>query len=135
MTETEKDADPSWRKEASWRTRERDGLVKVFKIEGTDFDGSGWRKVRQGHVQHERGCGTVLSAIAKKVVDRVSIRVDSIEDGCIIDGVKRSRHCCATSEMPFGEGMRGKSVRLLTSEEWGGDCVIMVFSDRLWRHG
>ena len=41
MTETEKEADPSWRREASWRTRERDALVKVFKIEGTDFDDGG----------------------------------------------------------------------------------------------
>ena len=49
--------------------------------------------------------------------------------------MKRSRHCCAMSEMPFGEEMRGKSVRLLTSEECGVDCVIMVFSDRRWRHG
>ena len=53
----------SWRREASWRTRERDGLVKVFKIEGADFDGGGWRRVRQDHVQQERGCGTVRSAI------------------------------------------------------------------------
>ena len=53
----------SWRREASWRTRERDALVKVFKIEGTDFDGSGWRRVRQDHVQQERGYGRVLSAI------------------------------------------------------------------------
>ena len=49
--------------------------------------------------------------------------------------MKRSRHCCATSEMPFGEEMRGKSVRLLTSEECGVDCVIMLFSDSRWRHG
>ena len=68
----------SWRREASWRTRERDALVKVFKIEGTDFDGSGWRRVRQGHVQHERGCGTVLSAIAKKVGNGIVLRVESI---------------------------------------------------------
>ena len=53
----------SWRRETSWRTRERDGLVKVFKIEGADFDGSGWKRVRQDYVQQERGCGTVLSAI------------------------------------------------------------------------
>ena len=53
----------SWRREASWRTRERDALVKVFKIEGADFDGSGWKRVRQDYVQQERGCGTVLSAI------------------------------------------------------------------------
>ena len=68
----------SWRREASWRTRERDAFVKVFKNEGTDFYGSGWRKVRQGHVQHERGCGTVLSAIAKKVGDSIVMRVESI---------------------------------------------------------
>ena len=53
----------SWRREASWRTRERDALVKVFKIEGTDFDSGGWRRVRQDYVQQERGCGTVRSAI------------------------------------------------------------------------
>lgn len=53
----------SWRREASWRTMERDALVKVFKIEGADFDGGGWRRVSQDHVQQERGCGTVRSAI------------------------------------------------------------------------
>ena len=53
----------SWRREASWRTRERDAFVKVFKIEGTDFDDGGWRRVRQDYVQQERGCGTVRSAI------------------------------------------------------------------------
>ena len=53
----------SWRREASWRTRERDGLVKVFKNGHTDFDDGGWRRVRQDHVQQERGCGRVLSAI------------------------------------------------------------------------
>ena len=53
----------SWRREASWRTRERDAFVKVFKIEGTDFDSGGWRRVRQDYVQQERGCGTVRSAI------------------------------------------------------------------------
>ena len=53
----------SWRREASWRTRERDALVKVFKIEGTDFDSGGWRRVRQDHVQQERGCWRVLSVI------------------------------------------------------------------------
>ena len=67
-----------WRKEVSWRTRERDAFVKVFKNEGTDFDGSGWRRVRQGHAQEERGCGTVLSAIAKKVGDSIVMRVESI---------------------------------------------------------
>ena len=68
----------SWRKEASWRTRERDAFVKVFKNEGADFDGSGWRKVRQGHVQHESRCGTVLSAIAKKVGNGIVLRVETI---------------------------------------------------------
>ena len=53
----------SWVREASWRTRERDAFAKVFKIEGADFDGSGWRRVRQDHVQQERGYGRVLSAI------------------------------------------------------------------------
>ena len=38
-------------------------LVKVFKIEGTDFDDGGWRRMSQDHVQQERGCGTVRSAI------------------------------------------------------------------------
>ena len=68
----------SWRKEASWRTRERDAFVKVFKNEGAGFDGSGWRKVRQGHVQHESRCETVLSAIAKKVGNGIVLRVESI---------------------------------------------------------
>ena len=61
------------------------------------------------------------------------MRMETIGDDEVIDGMKRSRHCCATSEMPFGEEMRGKSVRLLTSKECGGDCVIRVFSDRRWR--
>lgn len=56
----------SWRREASWRTRERDALVKVFKIEGTDFDDGGWRRVRQDYVQQGRGCGRVLSAIRNR---------------------------------------------------------------------
>ena len=47
--------------------------------------------------------------------------------------MKKGVLCYATSEMPFGEEMRGKSVRLLTSKECGGDCVIRVFSDRRWR--
>ena len=47
----------SWGREASWRPRERDAFVKVFKIEGADFDGGGWRRVGQDHVQQERGCG------------------------------------------------------------------------------
>ena len=63
MTETEKEADPSWVREASWRTMERDAFVKVFKIEGTDFDDGGWRRMSQDHVQQKRGCGTVRSAI------------------------------------------------------------------------
>ena len=50
------------------------------------------------------------------------MRMETIGDDEVIDGMKRSRHCCATSEMPFGEEMRGKSVRLLTSKECGGDC-------------
>ena len=53
----------SWRREASWRTRERDAFAKVFKIEGADFDGGGWRRVSQDHVQQERGCRRVRSAI------------------------------------------------------------------------
>ena len=53
----------SWRREASWRTRERDAFVKVFKIEGADFDGGGWRRVRQDPVQQESRCGRVRSAI------------------------------------------------------------------------
>ena len=64
---------------------------------------------------------------------RAVTRMETIGDDEVIDGMKRSRHCCATSEMPFGEEMRGKSVRLLTSKECGGDCVIRVFSDRRWR--
>ena len=48
--------------------------------------------------------------------------------------MKKGVLCCAMSEMPFGEGMRGKSVCLLTSEECGGVSVIRVFSDRRWRH-
>ena len=47
--------------------------------------------------------------------------------------MKKNVLCYATSEMPFGEGMRGKSVCLLMSEEWGGVSVVMVFSDRRWR--
>ena len=62
------------------------------------------------------------------------MRMETIGDDGVIDGVKKNVLCCATSEMPFGEEVRGKSVRLLTSKECGGDCVIMVFSDRRWRH-
>ena len=62
------------------------------------------------------------------------MRMETIGDDEVIDGMKRSRHCCATSEMPFGEEMRGKSVCLLTSKEGGGVSVVMVFSDRCWRH-
>ena len=47
--------------------------------------------------------------------------------------MKKGALYCAMSEMPFGEGMRGKSVCLLMSEEWGGVSVVMVFSDRRWR--
>ena len=61
------------------------------------------------------------------------MRVETIGDDGVIDGVKKGVLCCAMSEMPFGEGMRGKSVCLLTSEEWGGVSVVMVFSDRRWR--
>ena len=62
------------------------------------------------------------------------MRVGSFEDDGVIDGVKKNVLCCAMSEMPFGEEVRGKSVCLLTSEAWGGVSVIMVFSDRRWRH-
>ena len=62
------------------------------------------------------------------------MRVGSFEDDEVIDGVKKNVLCCAMSEMPFGEEVRGKSVCLLTSEEGGGVSVIMVFSDRRWRH-
>ena len=61
--------------------------------------------------------------------------MESIGDDEVIDDVKKNVLYCATSEMPFGEEVRGKSVRLLTSEEWGGVSVIRVFSDRRWRHG
>ena len=64
----------------------------------------------------------------------IVMRVESFEDDEVIDGVKKGVLYCAMSEMPFGEEVRGKSVRLLTSKECGGDCVIMVFSDRRWRH-
>ena len=77
-------------------------------------------------------CGA-RSGIA--IGDSSAMRVETIGDDGVIDGMKRSRHCCATSEMPFGEEVRGKSVRLLTSKEWGGVSVIRVFSDRRWRHG
>lgn len=66
---------------------------------------------------------------------RAVMRMETIGDDEVIDGVKKNVLCYATSEMPFGEEVRGKSVCLLTSEECGGDCVIMVFSDRRWRHG
>ena len=66
---------------------------------------------------------------------RAVMRMETIGDDGVIDGVKKGVLCCARSEMPFGEGMRGKSVCLLTSEECGGVSVIRVFSDRRWRHG
>lgn len=53
------------------------------------------------------------------------MRVETIGDDEVIDSVKKGALCCAMSEMPFGEGMRGKSVCLLTSEEWGGVSVIV----------
>ena len=61
------------------------------------------------------------------------MRMETIGDDEVIDDVKKGVLYCARSEMPFGEGMRGKSVRLLTSEECGGVSVIRVFSDRRWR--
>ena len=61
------------------------------------------------------------------------MRMETIGDDEVIDGVKKGALCYATSEMPFGEEVRGKSVCLLTSEEWGGVSVVMVFSDRRWR--
>ena len=77
------------------------------------------------------GCGA-RSGIA--IGDSIVMRVESIGDDGVIDGVKKNVLCCAMSEMPFGEGMRGQSVCLLTSEECGGVSVIRVFSDRRWRH-
>ena len=62
------------------------------------------------------------------------MRMETIGDDEVIDGVKKNVLYCATSEMPFGEEVRGKSVCLLTSEECGGVSVIRVFSDRRWRH-
>ena len=62
------------------------------------------------------------------------MRMESIGDDEVIDGVKKGALYCARSEMPFGEEVRGKSVCLLTSEECGGVSVVMVFSDRRWRH-
>ena len=61
------------------------------------------------------------------------MRMETIGDDGVIDGVKKGVLCCAMSEMPFGEEVRGKSVCLLTSEEWSGVSVVMVFSDRRWR--
>ena len=78
------------------------------------------------------GCGA-RSGIA--IGDSSAMRVETIGDDGVIDGVKKNVLCCAMSEMPFGEEVRGKSVRLLTSKEWGGVSVIRVFSDRRWRHG
>ena len=65
---------------------------------------------------------------------RAVMRVETIGDDEVIDGVKKNVLYCAMSEMPFGEEVRGKSVCLLTSEEWSGVSVIMLFSDRRWRH-
>ena len=48
--------------------------------------------------------------------------------------MKKGVLCCAMSEMPFCEEVRGKSVCLLTSKEGDGVSVVMVFSDRRWRH-
>ena len=62
------------------------------------------------------------------------MRMETIGDDEVIDGVKKGALCYATSEMPFGEEVRGKSVCLLTSKEGGGVSVVMVFSDRCWRH-
>ena len=64
---------------------------------------------------------------------RAVMRMETIGDDGVIDGVKKNVLCCAMSEMPFGEEVRGKSVCLLTSEEWSGVSVVMVFSDRRWR--
>ena len=63
------------------------------------------------------------------------MRMETIGDDEVIDGVKKNVLCYATSEMPFGEEVRGKSVCLLTSKEGDGVSVVMVFSDRRWRHG
>ena len=65
---------------------------------------------------------------------RAVMRMETIGDDGVIDGVKKNVLYCAMSEMPFGEEVRGKSVCLLTSKEGGGACVVMVFSDRRWRH-
>ena len=63
---------------------------------------------------------------------RAVMRMETIGDDEVIDGMKRSRHCCATSEMPFGEEVRGKSVCLLTSEEWRRRfCDYAVFGPSL----
>ena len=61
------------------------------------------------------------------------MRMETIGDDEVIEGVKKNVLCYATSEMPFGEEVRGKSVCLLTSKEGGGVSVVMVFSDRRWR--
>ena len=62
------------------------------------------------------------------------MRMETIGDDEVIEGVKKNVLCYATSKMPFGEEVRGKSVCLLTSKEGGGVSVVMVFSDRCWRH-
>lgn len=60
------------------------------------------------------------------------MRVETIGDDGVIDGVKKNVLCCAMSEMPFGEEVRGKSVCLLTSEEWRRRfCDYAVFGPSL----
>ena len=76
-------------------------------------------------------CGA-RSGIA--IGDSIVMRMETIGDDGVIDDVKKGVLYCATSEMPFGEEVRGKSVCLLTSKEGGGVSVVMVFSDRCWRH-
>lgn len=60
------------------------------------------------------------------------MRMETIGDDGVIDGVKKGVLCCAMSEMPFGEEVRGKSVCLLTSEEWRRRfCDYAVFGPSL----
>ena len=64
--------------------------------------------------------------------DSIVMRVESIGDDEGIEGVKKNVLCYATSEMPFGEEVRGKSVCLLTSEEWRRRfCDYAVFGPSL----